>query len=151
MQSDMYDVWAQEALDNAELAALRLFGHRTVGTGHLIYGVLDRGFLDIKMMETDFFANVTVAKRVISTMTAPLPQGIGKDFRYTDGYNEALEVAKEQSVHSPIGQEGRIFCEHILAGVLIVNDAQTQQVMERLGLADKRQHFLDKLVRKQLS
>jgi|SRR5579862_8282854 len=123
---------ARNAATAAEEAA-RQHGHPYVGTEHLLLGVLDQdGNLALKVLEALEVEPEDVRAELLASLPPDAPgRWTGDRPRFTPLSKQALEHASTEAVtfgHNYIG------CEHLLLGLVSVEDGLASQVLRRMGV-----------------
>ena len=106
-------------------------GHRYIGTEHLLLGVLDEGAnLGIKVLESLEVEPADLRAELVASL---LPAGgpPGEKPPFTPLAKAVLEHAASEALslgHNYIG------CEHLLLGLVAVEDGLASQVLRRMGV-----------------
>jgi ATP-dependent Clp protease ATP-binding subunit ClpA len=121
---------ARRALALAEQAA-RETAHDSVGTEHLLLGVIDEGSnLALTVLESLDIEPADLRAELVASMdpATARPEGV---VPFTPLAKRALEDATKQALalgHNYLG------CEHLLLGLLATEDGLASRVMRRMGM-----------------
>ncbi|HEX8803626.1 MAG TPA: Clp protease N-terminal domain-containing protein [Acidimicrobiales bacterium] len=121
---------ARQAVTEAQAAA-RHHGHTGVGTEHLVLGILaEGGNLALKVL-VSMDVEPEDLRRELTASLPPAQAGAGDDVPFTPLAKAALEAATKESLglgHNYIG------CEHLLLGVLALDEGLGGEVLRRMGV-----------------
>lgn len=110
----------------------RAHKHGYVGTEHLLLGVLEEGGnLAVKVLRSLDVETGDVRSELTGSLGPASDNGNGATAPFTPLAKEALEVANKEALgfgHNYVG------CEHLLLGLLGVEDGLASQVLRRMGL-----------------
>lgn len=110
----------------------RAHKHGYVGTEHLLLGVLEEGGnLALKVLHALDVEPGDVRAELTASLGPSSDNGDGAGAPFTPLAKDALERAKKEALgfgHNYVG------CEHLLLGVLAVDDGLASQVLRRMGL-----------------
>jgi ATP-dependent Clp protease ATP-binding subunit ClpC len=121
---------ARQAMARAEQAA-RDFPHNYVGTEHVLLGVIDEGGnLALKVLEALEIEAADLRIELVASMGTPTEVLTGH-VPFTPLAKRALEETAKEALmlaHNYIG------CEHLLLGLLAVDEGLAGRVLRRMGL-----------------
>lgn len=121
---------ARKALALAERAASEL-RHDQVGTEHLLLGIIEEGEnLALKVLETLEVETVDLRSELIASMGPSAGRASGRA-SFSAQAKDALETATREALgfgHNYIG------CEHVLLGVIAIEDGLASEVLRRMGI-----------------
>jgi ATP-dependent Clp protease ATP-binding subunit ClpA len=107
-------------------------GHSYVGTEHLLLGMLDEaGNLALRVLEALDVEPEDVRAELLASLPPDGPDSLGGRPRFTPLTKKALEHAATEATafgHNYIG------CEHLLLGLVSVEDGLASQVLRRMGV-----------------
>ncbi|GIU88163.1 MAG: hypothetical protein KatS3mg009_2678 [Acidimicrobiia bacterium] len=122
---------AREALARAEAVA-RGIPHDFVGTEHLLAGILEQGTnLAVRVLAASEIDPGDVRAELRASMPPPSPAPAADRPPFTPLASLALERTTQEALalgHNYVG------CEHLLLGLLAVEDGLASRVLRRMGL-----------------
>ncbi len=105
--------------------------HDSVGTEHLLVGVIDEGHnIALRMLESLEIEPADLRAEVVASMPAPTAAFEGQ-VPFAPLAKHALELTAKEALglgHNYVG------CEHLLLGLLATEEGLASQVMRRMGL-----------------
>ena len=106
-------------------------GDDGVGTEHLLFGILgEGGNLALKVLDALEVEPDDVRTELLASLS-PGAKDAGAQVPFTPGAKKALELTTKEALglgHNYVG------CEHLLLGVLAVEDGLASQVLRRMGV-----------------
>ena len=122
---------ARKSVMLAEVVA-RAHKHSYVGTEHLLLGVLEEGGnLALKVLRALDIETGDVRVELTGSLEPASDNGNGAAAPFTPLAKEVLEVANKEAMsfgHNYVG------CEHLLLGLVAVEDGLASQVLRRMGV-----------------
>jgi len=121
---------ARKAVTLAEQAA-RAIPHSSVGTGHVLLGIVDeRGNLAVKVLTSFDIELDDLRAELVASMDRPA-EGVEGHIPFSPTAKRALELTVKEALalgHNYIG------CEHLLLSLLATEDGTASKVLRRMGL-----------------
>jgi ATP-dependent Clp protease ATP-binding subunit ClpA len=121
---------ARKAVTLAEQAA-RAIPHSSVGTGHVLLGIIDeRENLAVRVLTSFDIELDDLRAELVASMDAP-PESVGAHIPFSPTAKGALELTVKEALtlgHNYIG------CEHLLLSLLATDEGTASKVLRRMGL-----------------
>ena len=122
---------ANEATRRAERAA-REIGHYSVGTEHLLLGILDEGHnLAVSVLASLEIELTDLRAELTGSMGPATSEPLEADLPFTPSAKRAFECTTKEALHLGHNYVG---CEHLLLGLLSTEESTASQVLRRMGL-----------------
>jgi ATP-dependent Clp protease ATP-binding subunit ClpA len=133
LSPDEYSRWASYAVFVSLERVMKQYKKRVRTSSQLVLGLLSTAGAAGSLLRAQFHVQPSEVKVILASRAGRVPQGLGEEYRYSDGIKRVFKESAKYAVEYPFIHP-LIHTLHVLLALIEVNDEEFSSLMVTLGV-----------------